>query len=299
MPLLATLDDHEFADGAWRGGSDEHKPERDGPWETRRAAAFQARREWLPDRLPDPADPDRVFRQVSLGGLADLFLIDTRSRRDQPVVGPAAADPSRSQLGAAQRDWLFEGLDSSSAVWRILGNGSVIGRTWAPGISNELRPGLRALKLITADAGPDPDQWDGYPAEREALLEKLGGRNAIVLSGDVHVGMAIELERESQPGRTVASEFVTSSLTSQNLDDKMKWGYRKGSVPVEQHLMELLPNIRWCDMDSHGYMVVDVDPDRVRVEWWFVDRILERTTGERLAFAAEVRSGNQSILLRH
>ena len=41
--LLATLDDHEFADGAWRGGADEHKPERDGPWETRRAAAFRAR----------------------------------------------------------------------------------------------------------------------------------------------------------------------------------------------------------------------------------------------------------------
>lgn len=59
-PLLTTLDDHEFADGAWRGGADEHKPERDGPWELRRAAAFQARAEWLPQRLPDPADPDRV-----------------------------------------------------------------------------------------------------------------------------------------------------------------------------------------------------------------------------------------------
>lgn len=294
--LLATLDDHEFADGAWRGGADEHKPERDGPWSDRRAAAFRARAEWLPQRLPDPDDPDRVYRTVQFGALADLFMIDTRSRRDQPMPGPGMNDPARSQLGAAQRDWLFDGLDASSAAWRILANSSVLGRTWDPGISEELRPGLRSLKLINADGGPDPDQWDGYPVERDALLEKLDGRNAIVLSGDVHVGMAIELEREGQPGRSVASEFVTTSLTSQNLDDKMKWGYRTGSVAVEKRLMEVLPAIRWCDMDSHGYVVVDVTPARVRVEWWFVDKILERTPGERLAAAMEVRSGSQSIV---
>ena len=172
----------------------------------------------------------------------------------------------------------------------------MLGRTWAPGISEELRPGLRSLKLINAEAGPDPDQWDGYPAERDALLAKLDGRNAIVLSGDVHVAMAIDLEREGQPGRNVASEFVTTSLTSQNLDDKMKWGYRTQSVAVEQLMMELLPQIRFCDMDSHGYMVADVTPERFRIEWWFVDGILERAHGERLGAAMEVRAGDQRIV---
>ena len=294
--LLTTLDDHELADGAWRGGADEHKPERDGPWEERRAAAFQARREWLPHRLPDPEQPDRVFRSAAFGGLADLFLVDTRSRRDQPVSGPAMSDPKRSQLGEEQREWLFQGLDQSRAAWRILANSSVLGRTWAVGVSDELRPNLRALKLISADGGPDPDQWDGYPGEREALLDQLDGRNVVVLSGDVHVAMAIELGRDSDPDRPVASEFVTASLTSQNLDDKAGWGYRTGSIAAEKQLMDLLPSIRWCDMDSHGYMVVDVTRERVRVEWWFVDGVLTRTPGERLGAAMEVRAGSQEIV---
>jgi alkaline phosphatase D len=294
--LLATLDDHEFADGAWRGGADEHKPERDGPWETRREAAFQARREWLPQRLPDPRQPDRVFRTVAFGDLADLFLIDTRSRRDQPVAGPLMNDPARSQLGAEQRQWLFKGLAGSKSAWRLLANSSVLSRTWAPGIPEDLRNSLRWLKLVNADGGPDPDQWDGYPVERNLLLDQLDGRNVVVLSGDVHVAMAIELEHEDRPGKPIATEFVTASLTSQNLDDKTGWGYRTQSVDAEKELVEYLPNILWCDMDSHGYLVVDVTPDRVRVEFWFVDAILERTDGEHLAAAMEVRSGSQRIV---
>jgi alkaline phosphatase D len=254
-------------------------------------------REWLPARLPDPSQPDRVFRTVGFGGLADLFLIDTRSRRDQPVAGPWMDDPARSQLGAEQREWLFNGLDKSRATWRILANSSVLSHTWAPGISEELRPHLRSLKLIAADGSPDPDQWDGYPVERKQLLSHLEDRDVVVLSGDIHVAMALQLEYSNRPGDALAAEFVTCSLTSQNLDDKGGWGYRTRSLEAEREMMELLPNVRFLDMDSHGYMVVDVTHERVRVEWWFVDTVLERTSGERLGAAFEVRAGlNEAIV---
>ncbi len=295
-PILATLDDHELADGAWRDGADEHRPERDGPWAERRAAAFQARREWLPQRLPDPSEPDRVFRRVSLGGLADLFLIDTRSRRDKPTAGPEMSDPARSQLGAAQRQWLFDGIEASRARWLLLANTSVMSHTWAADISAELLPGLRSLKLVSADGGPDPDQWDGYPHEREQLLKRLEPRDTVVLSGDVHVAMAIELA--IKPGADeppVAAEFVTASLTSQNLDEKQGWGYRSGSLPTEAALRDLLPALRWCDLDSHGYMVVDVSVDRVQVEHWFVDGVLARSPNERLGARWVVRPGSSRI----
>lgn len=289
-PLLATLDDHELADGAWRGDADEHKPERDGSWEARRDAAFQARREWLPQRLPDPAEPDRVFRAVSFGQLADLFLIDTRSRRDQPMPAQAASDARRTQLGLAQRKWLFDELDKSTARWLLLANSSVMGQTWAPDIDPVLHDGLRSLKLIGKDGVPDADQWDGYPAERAALLEKLARRDAVVFSGDVHVALAIELANDS------VAEFVTASLTSQNLDDKMKWGYRQGSLPAEAALVAALNDIRWADLDSHGYMVVDLTPERVQVEYWFVDGVLTRTSGQHMAARWEVRPGSGRIM---
>ncbi|HEY3193235.1 MAG TPA: alkaline phosphatase D family protein, partial [Solirubrobacterales bacterium] len=82
IPIIPTLDDHELADGAWAGGSDAHDPEQHGPWADRQAAALRARWEWLPARPPDPADPTRAFRQISVGDLADIFLLDIRSRRD-------------------------------------------------------------------------------------------------------------------------------------------------------------------------------------------------------------------------
>jgi alkaline phosphatase D len=206
-------------------------------------------------------------------------------------------DPSRSQLGNAQRDWLFGALDGSDATWRLLANSSVMGQTWSPGISEDLRPGLRALKLISADASPDPDQWDGYPVERDLLLQHLGGGNSVVLSGDVHVALALELRRDgAEPGSApLAAEFVTASLTSQNLDDKKGWGYRVGSLPTERALMDLLPGVRWCDLDSHGYMIVDVTPETVTAEWWFVDGVLAPTSSERLGRRALVHRGDPTI----
>jgi alkaline phosphatase D len=217
-----------------------------------------------------------------------MFIIDTRSRRDQPVKGDGMRDPGRSQLGAAQREWLFDGLRRSGARWRLLANSSILGHTWAPNMPEGLREGLTWLKLIGKDGGPDVDQWDGYPAERDQLLQHLGGGNTVVLSGDIHCAVALELERDSAPGEWVAPEFVTASLTSQNLDDKTGWGYRIKSPAVEREMIAALPNILWCDLDSHGYMVADVTSERVRVEWWFVDGILARSPAERLAASAEV-----------
>ena len=120
-PVVATLDDHEFADGAWRDGAAEHRPEY-GPWADRKANAFRAREEWLPVRRPAPADPERVWREVAIGDLVDLFLIDTRTRRDEPVPDPAMSDPDRTALGPEQRGWLFDRLGGSTARWRLLAN---------------------------------------------------------------------------------------------------------------------------------------------------------------------------------
>ena len=42
------------------------------------------------------------------------------------------------------------------------------------------------------------DQWDGYPAERDRFLDFVddaGMDNLVVLSGDVHVSLAVELHR--------------------------------------------------------------------------------------------------------
>jgi alkaline phosphatase D len=296
-PVIATLDDHEFADGAWRDGASEHRPEY-GPWEARRANAFRAREEWLPVRRVDPADPERVWRQVGLGTLADLFLIDTRTRRDEPAPEPAMSDPTRSALGSEQRAWLFGALADSAARWRLIANPSVMSQTWNPALPDDVKAGLRKVKLVADDMqGPDFDQWDGYPAERDALLEHFlqhAMDNVVVLSGDVHVSLALELHRHpfDNTDRALAVEFVTPSLTSQNLDDKMGWPrHDDGSRVVEQQAVGFLPHWEWVDLDSHGYVVVDVAPDRVTAEWWHIDTVLAPSPREERGAAFAVPHG--------
>ncbi len=295
IPIVPTLDDHELADGAWAGGSDAHDPKLHGSWDDRKAAAFQARWEWLPARRPDPADTTRAFRRIRVGDLADIFLIDIRSRRDQPALGPAMSEPHRSMLGREQRDWLMGALDSSTAAWHLVGSPSIIHRTWCKDPSELLQTALLKLKLMDEDGeGPDEDQWDGYPAERDAVLEKFESLDdVVVLSADIHVSVAAQLSRNGSP---VAAEITAPSLTSQNLDEKLKLEPRdKTIVASEKAFVEALEHVEWCEFSGHGYVVCDVDRERLRAEWWLVDGVLERLPGESMAAAYEVRRGSPAL----
>ncbi len=110
---------------------------------------------------------------------------------------------------------------------QLVGDGPHLGRA-APGRDD---PGAdEARDDERGGDGPDPDQWDGYPAERDAILEAFGDAgDVVVLSGDVHIGLAMDLPRDRHDDRAVAVEFVTTSLTSQNVDDKMGWEPRTGA----------------------------------------------------------------------
>ncbi|MCU1391813.1 MAG: alkaline phosphatase [Ilumatobacteraceae bacterium] len=307
-PMIASLDDHEFADGAWRGGSDNHDEERDGPWAVRRAAAFQTRWEWLPARKPDPAEPERVFRTIRFGDLAELFLMDYRSRRDQPVAGEAMWDPRRTALGHEQREWLVERIAGSTAQWRVIGNPSPFAQTWQPGMSDELKRSMRALKFMHAtEDAVDEDQWDGYPVERDALLaaiEAAGPGRSIVLAGDLHTSLALELSHPIGAGaddetRPVVVEVVTTSITSQNLDEKLHLVPRTDALQVERDFVDVIPGLQWCELESHGYVVTTVSADRVDLQWWFVDTVLERTTVEVLGNEMVVMHGDPHIRPLH
>ena len=285
-PVIATVDDHEFADGAWRDGSVEHRPDRDGPWEERRARGWRVHWEWLPARPPDPADPERAYRTVSLGELADLVLIDIRTRRDEPSAA-VVDDPSRTMLGAVQREWLLGELASSQARWRLLANPSPLAATWSDALPAFTRKPLATVKLIAPDGnGPDPDQWDGYAVERDTVIAALPP-DTVVLTGDVHISLAMELP--------TGAEFCTASLTSQNVDDKMGWPPRTESVAIEEAYVAALAHVRWCELDSNGYVVVDVTPDRVVAEWWHVDTVLRPSSGERCAARWVIRHGAHGL----
>ena len=204
------------------------------------------------------------------------------------------SDPERSMLGAEQRDWLIGALDDSTAAWRLVGSAV----DHAPDLARRTRAScsqtaMLKLKLMDEDGeGPDEDQWDGYPAERDAAARAALERARRRGRAQRRHPRQRRLAARAATGRPVAVEITAPSLTSQNLDEKLELEPRDESIVAsEREFTEALDHVDWCEFASHGYVVFDVDRERLRAEWWLVDGVLERLPGESMAAAYEVRRG--------
>jgi alkaline phosphatase D len=114
--------------------------------------------------------------------------------------------------------------------------------------------------------------------------------DTVVLSGDIHMSMAAELPDAA--GAPVAVELTTPSLTSQNLDEKLRVAPRDPVIlESEAAFTDALEPTQWCEMASHGYVVIDVDCERVRGEWWLLDTVLEPSDTIACAAAFDVPRG--------
>ena len=284
--VFATIDDHELADNAWAGGAQEHDPAQHGPWSDRAHGALQAWEEWMPTMRRPVTGADPIYRRVDVGSLFTLMLLETRTNRSSPEE----TDPGkRTELGPEQLDWMRDVASTTSNPWLFIGVPSTVVPLWDPTLDEDASFALRKLKLVEPKEGtPFHDLWDSFPGERHAFVGLLRSTPAVpvVLSGDVHVGLESEL-REN--GELIAHEWTTPSVTSQNLDDKMGWPLRERSPHYEERVQAALPHIRWCDFDSHGYMVVTVDGAQASCEWWAVDTVLSPSEATASTHTTSVR----------
>lgn len=100
------------------------------------------------------------------------------------------------------------------------------------------------------------DQWSGYPAARERLLDAIAQRAAnrtVVLTGDIRTNWANELASGfSTPGRpTIAAEFVATSISSGGDDSATL------SAAAQASLAEN-PHAKWHNR-QRGYLTCAVD----------------------------------------
>ena len=96
------------------------------------------------------------------------------------------------------------------------------------------------------------DSWGGYDAPRERLLAMLGGRNAVVLTGDEHQTFAGELRSNGGNGPAKAVEFVTTSISSGGDGADV----RKGN----DRIMADNPYLKYT-ADRRGYSICEVGRD--------------------------------------
>ncbi|WP_411106012.1 alkaline phosphatase D family protein [Streptomyces sp. cmx-4-9] len=275
-PVIAIWDDHEFANDAWTGGAENHTPGAEGEWAARAAAGKQAYFEWMPVRT---SVAGTVYRRLRFGTLADLHLLDLRSFRSQQAkVGSGTVDdPERTLTGRAQLDWLKSGLASSDATWKLVGTSVMISPVAFGSLpAYLLKPLTKLLGLPEGGIAVNVDQWDGYTDDRKELLGHLKARNVkntVFLTGDIHMAWANEVpvNMATYPGSgTAATEFVVTSVTSDNLDDILHVPADTASLVAESAVKAANWHVKWLDMDAHGYGVLDVDAERSQMDYYVV-----------------------------
>ncbi len=303
LPMIAVWDDHESANDSWKDGAQNHQPDSEGDWEVRKAIAKRVYREWMPVS-------DEPYAAYDVGDLATLFRIDTRiegreepfsvgkviAGQDSPEAMVAAltefrdteyANPDRQILGAAQEEWLVDGLASSSArgaTWQVLVQQVLMGKLKSPPALLELLGGnvpefirrrLQASALASQAGLPlNMDAWDGYPAARDRLFKGAleADANLLVLAGDTHNGWAFELSHE---GEAVGIELGVCSVSSPGFETYL------AMVPPEQMaslVVEANDELKWADTSQRGYMVIELTPARATTEYRFSGGIRRRST---------------------
>ena len=285
-PWITIWDDHETANNSHPTGAENHDPKTEGDWETRKLAGIRAYYEWMPIREL----PTGLFRSFRFGELLDLIMLDTRLHGRDPEAAPkdnvAAEDEARTLLGDDQRGWLFDALSDSKrsgSSWRVIGQQIMV----AP---------------VSFD-GTDfnPDSWNGYRASRNRVLDHLeagGIDNVVFLTGDVHSSWVFDVPAPSTSGvrydpetgaGSRAVEFVTPAVSSPPLGESEVWNDR------QQGVLDRTPHLKYVDSKAHGFVILDVERERVRAEYVYTDSAKIQSRHSRCAAAFEVRSGTNHV----
>jgi alkaline phosphatase D len=120
----------------------------------------------------------------------------------------------------------------------------------------------------------------------------------VFLTGDIHSSWAndLPLDAATYPvSRTVGTEFVCTSITSDNLDDALNAPPRTTSVGVETAIQATNRHVRYLEFDSHGASVLTVTRESAQMDWFY---LLDRTkpdSGVRPGPSWRTRTGTQRV----
>jgi alkaline phosphatase/alkaline phosphatase D len=298
LPWVITWDDHEVANDQWSGGAENHTPGTEGDFAARLAAARQAYFEWMPVRA---GANGAIHRRLRFGQLAELSMLDLRSYRSRQASGTAVDDPTRTITGDAQMSWLKAGLTGSTARWKLVGNPVMMARLDLGALPAWLLGPLRDLLGIPENGAVlNPDQWDGYNADRNELVDHLREtrtRDVVFLTGDIHMSWANEVTTRSTiiSGPT-AAEFVVPSVTSDNLNDFLGLPPNNTLSTFGASLIRSTnPHVRWTELDGHGYGVLEVTPQHCRMDWYHLTERTSPTSGSTWVAGWSVATGSARL----
>ena len=294
-PWIVTWDDHEVENDY---ANDRGPSGRGEVFLARRAAAYRAYWEHMPLRWaqrPQGAQAP-LYRRYHWGKTADLHVLDARQYRDYQVCTPEheggsrtirdascpeRGNPKWSLLGAAQEQWLNQGIAASGAHFNLVGQQSLMAQM------RMAQP--RAPEPALAD-GLWNDSWDGYPAARRRALESWAQRkNVLTLGGDVHATYVTDLKLDFDDAKSpvVATEIVGTSITSPS------WPQER-----TRRVMQDNSHVVFGKSDQRGYTLLEVKGRRATAHLRVIDnaRVRETTVTTAASFVVEAaRPGAQKV----
>jgi len=280
-PWLVTWDDHDVAnDYAGLAANDGEAP---GEFALRRAAAYRAWYEHMPLRAvhrPDASGGMPLRSRIDFGDLARIHLLDDRQYRSPHACAERGAmvrdcaqrfASAQTMLGAAQEDWLADGLAASPAHWNVLAQQTLM----AP------------FESRNADGGYDvwTDGWDGYAGARARLLRFIGAAgvsNVVALGGDMHAFYVTDLKSDfaDETAPVIATEFVGTSITSNDVD------YAAVAADLAHN-----PHIRAFESRWRGYLYCEITPELWRTDLRIVDDATNAVSQGRTLATFHVEDG--------
>lgn len=205
-------------------------------------------------------------------------------------------NPQRTMLGKEQKAWFLSQLQHSNAHWQVIGQQVLMAKMHFPSAvlnstdRDETEKTIAKLATLQrrADAGEalsateqallatkmpyNLDAWDGYPVEREMLLNAFIsiGKPVVVLAGDTHNGWHSILR--DQQGRVAATELGTSSVSSPGMEDYIL-SPDSDFDAVEKDVPVLVDELQYCNLHQRGWLKVTFTAKEAEASWIYVDSV--------------------------
>ena len=213
MSVYVTWDDHEVAD--------DYLP--DNPLAPVGRKAFL---DYWPIRHPSN-EPQRIYRSVRWGRGVELFILDVRQYRDAK---------KGTMLGRAQKEWLFDGLGKSTALFKFIATSVTM-------------------------AGGGRDRWDGFPKERAELLHYIDGnkiRGVFFLSADMHYAAVTKIPksgglRDITAGPLAAPLNRITNGTAHRFEYFLAENFNFAKITVDPKTDPRAALVEFIDEDNHVF----------------------------------------------
>ncbi len=311
-PLLCIWDDHESANNPWKDGAQNHQPETEGDWPTRRAASLKAYYEWMPIREPeDGMTREQAWRSYSFGDLATLVTMESRhtargeqidyahyaeainSWEEREAFMQDVVNAPRAMISKEMEDEFRSSFGQSVQAgqpWRIVGSASPIARMLTPniaehGITPDMNkatpegtpPSLGTQALFWKGQWNLPfytDTWDGYPRAREEFYDVCQEVGATDLFFLTGDSHSFWANTlADEDGKAMGVEIGTAGVTSPG--DFVESGWPDDVAEKLDRVFEQeLDEVRWTDNMHQGYVRVVYRRDTATVDYVAMDTVL-------------------------